>query len=50
MTEAQQAALEASGHAICPECGGDGEITTFCGHEIEETCPACNGTGLKPRD
>jgi DnaJ-class molecular chaperone len=32
---------------ICPDCLGDGEITTFCGHDVTEDCRACEGKGYQ---
>jgi len=32
---------------ICGDCGGEGEITTFCGHDVQEYCRACDGNGYK---
>ena len=29
----------------CPRCGGYGNITCFCGHDVEEVCPKCEGKG-----
>jgi len=30
---------------VCKTCLGEGNITTFCGHDVEETCPNCKGKG-----
>jgi DnaJ-class molecular chaperone len=30
---------------VCPDCLGDGKITTFCGHDITEYCQKCSGKG-----
>ena len=30
---------------VCPNCEGDGEITTFCGHDVTEWCGICEGKG-----
>ena len=30
---------------ICDICDGNGTITTFCGHDVEETCQNCEGEG-----
>lgn len=30
---------------VCEDCRGEGEITTFCGHDVQEYCRACNGKG-----
>ena len=30
---------------VCPDCTGDGEITTFCGHDVTEWCRTCDGKG-----
>jgi DnaJ-class molecular chaperone len=30
---------------VCDECLGDGNIATFCGHYVEETCEQCKGKG-----
>lgn len=30
---------------VCEDCGGEGEITTFCGHDVQEYCRACDGNG-----
>ena len=30
---------------VCDDCGGIGEITTFCGHDVDECCPKCEGKG-----
>jgi len=30
---------------ICEDCGGEGEITTFCGHDVQEYCRKCDGKG-----
>ena len=30
---------------VCPDCMGDGEITTFCGHDVTEWCQQCEGKG-----
>lgn len=30
---------------VCPDCGGEGEITTFCGHDVTEYCRKCKGKG-----
>jgi len=32
---------------VCEDCGGEGEIVTFCGHDVTEYCRACNGNGYK---
>lgn len=34
------------GALVCPECRGSGEITVFCGCEVEETCIKCAGAGI----
>ena len=33
---------------VCGNCGGGGEITTFSGHSVEETCRKCKGKGYTP--
>jgi len=30
---------------VCDNCDGDGEIITFCGHDVSETCSQCIGKG-----
>jgi DnaJ-class molecular chaperone len=30
---------------VCGQCLGDGEITTFCGHDVTEWCQKCEGKG-----
>ena len=30
---------------VCEDCGGEGEITTFCGHDVQEYCRTCKGSG-----
>lgn len=30
---------------VCGEFLGNGEITTFCGHDVQEECPSCYGKG-----
>lgn len=35
---------------VCQQCLGDGEITSFCGHDVEETCQVCNGKGYIRRN
>lgn len=30
---------------VCKQCDGDGEISTFCGHEVMENCSNCKGKG-----
>jgi len=30
---------------VCPHCDGEGEITTFCGHDVQEICSNCKGKG-----
>jgi len=30
---------------VCEACIGEGNITTFCGHYVEEVCPKCKGKG-----
>ena len=30
---------------VCKDCGGEGEITTFCGHDVQEYCRPCSGYG-----
>ena len=30
---------------VCDNCLGDGEITTFCGHDVTEYCRVCDGNG-----
>ena len=32
---------------VCSDCEGDGEITTFCGHDVTEYCQTCEGKGYK---
>ena len=32
---------------VCEDCRGEGEITTFCGHDVQEYCRACNANGYK---
>ena len=30
---------------VCEDCNGHGEITVFCGHDMEEYCQKCEGKG-----
>ena len=30
---------------VCADCLGEGEITTFCGHDVTEYCETCEGKG-----
>jgi DnaJ-class molecular chaperone len=30
---------------VCDLCNGTGEISTFCGHDVEEYCKPCKGKG-----
>lgn len=46
MTKKIRELIQASGRTICPRCGGTGEITTFCGHDIQEECHWCDGNGV----
>lgn len=38
---------------VCPNCRGEGNVTEFCGHDMEVTCQKCEGKGYiakkKPR-
>lgn len=34
---------------ICEDCGGEGEVTTFCGHDVQEYCRPCEGKGYKKK-
>lgn len=38
--------LESQGNIICPNCNGEGEYETFCGHYTSETCYMCQGAGM----
>jgi len=35
---------------VCNKCYGDGEIVTFCGHDVVETCQICMGKGYIPKN
>lgn len=46
MTTKIKQVIESSGFAICPACGGEGDVGYFCGHETTETCHMCAGNGI----
>jgi DnaJ-class molecular chaperone len=33
----------------CDECGGEGIIDAFYSHDLDCTCPTCDGTGKEAR-
>ena len=43
-----EAAITGAGKITCPECGGDGDWSTFLPEPSNEPCPCvvCKGTGL----
>ena len=46
MTSAIQQIVKASGFLFCPNCNGSGEVTYFCGHNVDEDCVWCAGHGI----
>lgn len=46
MTRAIKELLESKGIIICPKCDGEGDFSSFCGHETTESCRWCAGKGI----
>lgn len=46
MTREIKELIKSQGLLICPSCNGEGEFSSFCGHETTESCYDCGGKGI----
>lgn len=46
MTKAIKDLIASQGLIICPNCQGEGELLSFCGHETTTDCYHCGGNGI----